>query len=329
MKFFAVVALVALLLPQVGLGHDSRPLYVELEELDNSSYLLAWKVPPSIALADVPGLLLEPNCTPSGRPDTAAYSRANQRLFRCSRQGGPENLVLQYPGANPSLSTMIRFQRLQGQAAVIHAAPDVNPVRLGSTAGKLSTLWQYLRLGVGHIASGYDHLLFVACLMLLAGNPTRVLFAVTGFTLAHSITLALAALEVWRVPIVPTEAVIALSIVFLAAELAGQNQLTLAWRYPVLVATLFGLLHGFGFASVLSEIGLPQAEVVPALLGFNLGVELGQLAFVGLLLVLGAGWRTWLQQPLGWSSRAAKVVAAYPIGVLACFWFWQRLIEFA
>lgn len=331
MKSLRLVAaiFVGLLLPQLGQGHDSRPLYVELEALDDGAYLLAWKVPPSIALVDIPALNLGPDCTASGPAEPASYRRANQRLFHCAAEAGPTSLMLDYPGANPSLSTMVRYQRLQGQPLVIHAAPDVNPVTLGNAGGMQGTLWQYLQLGVRHIAGGYDHLLFVACLLLLALNLRRLLLAITGFTLAHSITLALAALDVWRVPVVPTEAVIALSILFLAAELARQQKHTLAWRYPALVATLFGLLHGFGFASVLAEIGLPQGEVVVALLGFNLGVEVGQLAFVGLLLVLGAGWRARVQRPLGLTSSAATMVAAYPIGVLACFWFWQRLSEFA
>lgn len=318
-----------LLLPQLSLGHDSRPLYVELEALDDGVYLLAWKVPPSIELTDVPTLQLGPDCTVSGPAEPTSYRRANQRLFHCAGEAGPTRLMLNYPGANPSLSTMVRYQRLEGQPLVIHAAPDVNPVALGNVGGMQSTLWQYLQLGVRHIAGGYDHLLFVACLLLLALNLRRLLLAVTGFTLAHSITLALAALDIWRVPVVPTEAVIALSILFLAAELARQQRHTLAWRYPALVATLFGLLHGFGFASVLAEIGLPQGEVVTALLGFNLGVEVGQLVFVGLLLVLSACWRAWVQRPLGLTSAAATAVAAYPIGVLACFWFWQRLSDFA
>lgn len=324
-----VATLVGLLLPQLGQGHDSRPLYVELEALGDSVYLLAWKVPPSIALADVPNLQLGPNCTVDGPAQSTFNRRANQRLFQCAAQANPTSLRLDYPGANPSLSTMVRYQRLQGQPLVIHGAPDVNPISLGNVGGMQGTLWQYLQLGVLHIASGYDHLLFVACLLLLASNFKRLLLAITGFTFAHSITLALAALEIWRVPVVPTEAVIALSILFLAAELARQQQHTLAWRYPALVATLFGLLHGFGFASVLAEIGLPQGEVVVALLGFNLGVEVGQLAFVGLLLLLGLGWRAWVQQPLGLTRSAATAVAAYPIGVLACFWFWQRVSEFA
>ncbi len=318
---------IGLLLPLLGLGHDSRPLYVELDALDDGTYLLAWKVPPSIALADMPNLHLGPQCSLSGLAQPLTKRRANQRLFQCATETGPTRLILEYPGANPSLSTMVRYQRWQGQPLVIHAAPQVSSVTLGNAGGMQGTLWQYLQLGVRHIAGGYDHLLFVACLLLLSLNLRRLLLAITGFTLAHSITLALAALEVWRVPVVPTEAVIALSILFLAAELARQQQ-TLAWRYPGLVATLFGLLHGFGFASVLAEIGLPQGEIVTALLGFNLGVEVGQLAFVGLLLALGVGWRSWVQRPLGLTSAAAKVIAAYPIGVLACFWFWQRLSEF-
>lgn len=312
-----------------SVAHDSRPLYVELEQLDSEIYLLAWKAPPSISIADIPMLRLGGDCSATGSTDPSTIRRANQRLFRCPTDVEPARLELVYPGANPSLATMVRSKRLGQEARVSYAPPDVNPVLLEQADDTASTLWQYLQLGVQHIAKGYDHLLFIGCLVLLALDLRRLLLAITGFTLAHSITLALAALELWRIPVVPTEAVIALSIVFLAAELARAQKHTLAWRYPALVAILFGLLHGFGFASVLAEIGLPSTEVFTALLGFNLGVEVGQLAFVGVLLVLGAVWRVGLQQPLGWSNTAATSVAAYPIGVLACFWFLQRLVEFA
>lgn len=324
-----LVAALAFLLPALAVGHDSRPLYVELEQLDALSYLLAWKVPPSVQLSDVPDLQLAPECSTHAAAGNLTPTRFNQRLYHCTHSAGPSLVEVRYLGVNPSLATLIRQQRLGLDAEVIYAAPGINSVQLHGGGSKLGTLWQYLQLGVQHIAGGYDHLLFVACLLLLASTPGRLLLAITGFTIAHSITLGMSALGVLRIPIAPTEAVIALSIVFLAVELVRQQPSSLAWRYPGLVATLFGLLHGFGFASVLAEIGLPQGEVTVALLGFNLGVEVGQLLFVGLLLVVGAVWRNWLQAPLGLSHAATTSAVAYPIGVLACFWVWERLFSFA
>ncbi|WP_424286598.1 HupE/UreJ family protein [Eudoraea sp.] len=150
---------------------------------------------------------------------------------------------------------------------------------------QLAVARQYSILGIKHILEGWDHLLFLICLMLVAGIGKKLWITITGFTIAHSITLALSALDVVRLPIPPVEAVIALSVVYLAVEIALQKKDSLTYRYPIAVSSSFGLLHGFGFAAVLSDIGLPQIEVVTSLLFFNVGVELGQIIFVlGILL---------------------------------------------
>ena len=174
-----------------------------------------------------------------------------------------------------------------------------------------------------HILFGVDHLLFVLCLLLLVRSVRSLLATITAFTLAHSITLALATLDVIRVPAPPVEATIALSIVFLATELArGEAGRGVATRaYPWLVAFSFGLLHGLGFAGALAEVGLPQGEVPLALFAFNVGVELGQVAFVTAVLSVG-----WLLRALSvripsWAPRAA----AYAIGSVASFWVFARL----
>ena len=131
---------------------------------------------------------------------------------------------------------------------------------------------QYTWLGMEHIWIGFDHLLFVLCLIWIAGGIRRILVTITGFTLAHSVTLVLAALEVVSLPVPPIEAVIALSVLFLASEIARGKQDNLTWRYPIAVSSSFGLLHGLGFAAVLGEIGLPQTELVTGLVFFNVGV---------------------------------------------------------
>ena len=144
----------------------------------------------------------------------------------------------------------------------------------------------YLVFGVEHILSGMDHLLFIACLIFIAGTWRRILVTITGFTIAHSLTLTLSALELIRLPVPPIEATIALSIVFLAREIALDRRDTLTWRYPIAVSAGFGLLHGLGFASALKDIGLPQTEIPAALLAFNVGVEIGQIMFVSSMLVV-------------------------------------------
>ena len=176
------------------------------------------------------------------------------------------------------------------------------------------------------------HLLFVTGLLLLAKTARRITLAITGFTLAHSITLSLSALGVVHVPVPPIEAGIALSILFLAREIASPNPESLARRFPLAISSLFGLLHGFGFAAALSEAGLPKDEIVAGLLFFNAGVEVGQLAFIGVVLCLIA-MATAGARLAGWSSlRAAlpraSVLGGYALGLPASFWFFQRVALF-
>jgi hydrogenase/urease accessory protein HupE len=184
--------------------------------------------------------------------------------------------------------------------------------------------WQYLELGVAHILLGFDHLLFVLALLLIVRGWRRLLATVTAFTLAHSITLAAATLGFVRVPGPPVEATIALSIVFLASELlkVSRGQASLTARAPWLVAFSFGLLHGFGFAGALADVGLPRAEIPLALLTFNVGVELGQIAFV--FMALAAVWLLGRIR-MEWPTWAAQV-PAYGIGSLAAFWLVERLV---
>jgi len=188
----------------------------------------------------------------------------------------------------------------------------------------------YIELGFEHILIGLDHLLFVACLVYISGSRKKLFFTITGFTLAHSITLFLSASNIVTIPIAPVEAVIALSIIFLAWEIAKNRQQSLSLRYPVLVSSSFGLLHGFGFAAVLSDIGLPETERLMALLSFNIGVELGQLAFVLALFILVklASWLyLWMQdKPL--TLPMLRLPISYLCGITATFWFIQRLTAF-
>ncbi len=180
-----------------------------------------------------------------------------------------------------------------------------------------------------HILGGYDHLLFVACLIFIARSPRRILVTITGFTIAHSITLALSTLEWVRVPVPPVEVVIALSIVFVAREIAREKRDSLTWRYPIAVSSSFGLLHGFGFAAVLRDIGLPQIELPTALLFFNLGVEVGQIIFVTGLLIVALGGARILRLGQAASHRRLEQFVAYGVGCMAVFWTFERLSIFA
>ena len=184
----------------------------------------------------------------------------------------------------------------------------------------------YFSLGVDHILRGIDHLLFVLALLLLVNTRRRLLAAVTAFTVAHSLTLAAATLGLVRVPQQPVEAIIALSIVFVAAEIvrSRSGQPSLMQEFPWAIAFTFGLLHGFGFAGALSEIGLPEQAIPVALLFFNLGVESGQLLFIASALLVAA-----LARPVATRSATwAPQLPAYGIGALAAFWTIERLVGF-
>jgi hydrogenase/urease accessory protein HupE len=191
----------------------------------------------------------------------------------------------------------------------------------------------YLSLGVQHILEGYDHLLFLVCLLLIAGTGRRIVITVTGFTIAHSITLVLSTLGVVRVPVPPVEAAIALSIVFLAVEIVRGNRDALTYRYPIAVASAFGLLHGFGFAAVLGETGLPQTEIPTALLFFNVGVEIGQLLFIGAVIgvyqLVRVTGTAMLDRDFSLDAlRPLQTPAAYAVGILASFWLVERVASF-
>ncbi len=311
-------------------AHDSRPVFIRVEVDPMGGVLLAWKVPDTVAALDAPVIRLGPPCLPASTDDgvaNAARSLQGLLWFQCAKSSEPPQVEIEWLRAAPSLSTLVRYQSATGISRTLHASPGTVTIELPMTPSTGAVFRQYLTLGIEHILAGFDHLLFVGCLVLLASSFRRIALAITGFTIAHSVTLIGAALEVVRLPIPPVEAVIALSIVFLAAELARERRDTLTWRYPMVVAAAFGLLHGFGFAAVLGDIGLPDGEALAALLSFNLGVEVGQLVFVVALLVIRALVR--YAMPAVVASPSFTRYAAYPMGVLAMFWTMDRLSGFA
>jgi hydrogenase/urease accessory protein HupE len=196
---------------------------------------------------------------------------------------------------------------------------------------------EYTALGFKHIWLGIDHLLFVAGLLLLAQRPRKILYAITGFTIAHSITLSMATLDMVRVPIALVEAMIALSVFFLAVEITRNNVESFSHRFPIVISFVFGLLHGFGFASVLGEFHLPEQEIVVGLLFFNLGVELGQIAFIAIVSLLFIAWKMLGRRmkgassapnffPSGFTNLQVKV-GSYVLGIPAGFWFIERTAQ--
>ena len=314
-------------------AHESRPLFVEIIERAPNTFVVTWKIPPSALNVTSPFVRLPKTCKSSA--PAAGTKLIRRQLFRCKNDLSGAEIRVEFPGYNPSISTLFRFQRLSGEKHTTVSSPNDPTWRIPEKEATASVAVEYLVLGTKHILKGYDHLLFVACLVFIAGSWRRILVTITGFTVAHSVTLALAALNLVRVPIPPVEAVIALSIVFLAVEIARKRRDTLTWRYPIAVSGSFGLLHGFGFASVLNEIGLPQTEIPAALLFFNVGVEIGQILFVALLFLAVTGlpmFGVW-QGEMKSKSRLFLPdylirPAAYLVGVLAVYWTIDRISGF-
>ena len=199
-------------------------------------------------------------------------------------------------------------------------------LHVGIGAGAHEIAWAYTVLGVEHILGGIDHLLFVLALLLIVRGGKRIVVTITAFTVAHSITLVSASLGLVAVPGPPVEAIIALSIIFVASEVVHglQGKAGLTARAPWIVAFSFGLLHGFGFAGALAEVGLPQVDIPIALLMFNVGVEIGQLLFVAACLLIAGIANRVFPRSLAWVSP----LAAYAIGTVATFWTIERVVSF-
>ena len=327
--WFAVAAF--LLLPSfVAQAHDTRPLYIEINERDINVFSVMWKVPITVAATNVPDVQMPDSCQPSG-PVTGGKT-TRQQMFQCATDLSNESISIYYPRYNPSISSLIHFKRLSGETYSNVLSPEITVWQVPEKEQTWAVAKEYMVLGIEHILAGYDHLLFIVCLVLLAGTFKRILITVTGFTIAHSITLALAALEVVKVSVAPVEAAIALSIVFVAMELARNKRQTLTWRYPIAVSSTFGLLHGFGFAAVLTEIGLPQTEIPTALLFFNIGVEIGQIMFVIVAIALffiGKGILATLRE-MTFNDVLVRIQrpAGYVVGTLAMFWTIDRVASF-
>jgi hydrogenase/urease accessory protein HupE len=322
-------ALLALLLALFVLAAPARadtlqPGYLELTQRDAVNWSMVWKAPIIGGLATRARPTLPSFCSfTAGQPNLVNGALVSQSAVRCERP---------LDGASVGLTGL----EASFTDALLRIAPLGRPVQTerltrGRPVVKVAIVpdsWQVARtytvIGVEHILAGFDHLLFVIALVLLLQNGWTVVKAATAFTVAHSITLAGSSLGLFGLAQAPVEALIALSIVFLAVEIAkqGEGDKRLSERIPWVVAFLFGLLHGFGFAGALREIGLPEGDVPLALLTFNIGVELGQLLIVAATLAILALLRR-LALP---ALRPATLLATYAIGGVASFWFIERLV---
>jgi hydrogenase/urease accessory protein HupE len=330
--FAIVISFIALANAQVAHAHDARPLSINIVERPPHSYRVDVRVPPSVDAGNQPSLIWPSRCQVQSEARRDADGAGLETvLVTCAGSLEGQRIAVRYALFNPSLSTLFRFTPASGTARTAVVPPDRGDWVVPDATSWKTVARDYLILGVEHIWAGIDHLLFVAGLLLLARTPRRIALAITGFTLAHSITLSLSTLGVVRVPIPPIEAGIALSILFLASEVARPDPQSLARRYPLAISSLFGLLHGFGFAAALNEAGLPRDEIPAALLFFNAGVEVGQLAFIAALLIPIACARavaTRMHVSGGLTYARAQLLGAYALGIPASFWFFERVSAF-
>lgn len=316
-------------------AHESRPLFIEITERETGVYQLQYKIPSTIPDFNLPEVFLPEYFTALDQlvVRQTASGFIKQQSFKSNSGLNSAEIRIKYPVMNPSVSCIVKIVLLNGQKFNKLLGPDELKWTVPEEESWAGVARQYTVLGIQHILEGWDHLLFLICLMLVAGVGRKLLITITGFTIAHSITLALSALDVVRLPIPPVEAVIALSVVFLAVEIALQKKDSLTYRYPIAVSSSFGLLHGFGFAAVLADIGLPQVEIVTSLLFFNIGVELGQIIFVlGVLLLWLLIRKIRLDKNLLERFRISRPMlersVAYFCGIIASYWMIERVVGF-
>src|SRR6478672_4713404 len=319
-------------------AHEVRPAYLELRQTAAETYDVLWKVP---ARGDNMrlGIYVEfPSCTTRVTlPQTTFANDASTERWSVKRPGGLTGEEIQIDGLAATMTdVLVRIENLDHTTQVTRLTPSSPSLVVSAVPGTLEVCRTYLVLGVEHILFGVDHLLFVLALLILVKGWRKLVGTITAFTVAHSITLAAATLGCVHVPSKPVEATIALSIVFVACEIVhrrqGRSGLTEGW--PWIIAFSFGLLHGLGFAGALREVGLPQNAIPLALLFFNVGVELGQLLFIGSVLAevtlavhLSKRFSQWNVAPQSvfvWCEN----ISAYAIGAVAGFWLIERTLSF-
>ena len=309
-------------------AHESRPAYLDLSELPSGQYEVLWKRPAlgDLALGISVGWPASCNEIAAGTGRFVPGALVERGLIDCGANGLVGQRIVIEGLAGTRTDTLVRATFADGTVQTNLVKPDAPWVDIAGPRPALAVAGEYAVLGIEHILLGLDHLLFVLGLTLIVRGSVLLVKTITAFTVAHSLTLAAATLGFVAVPQAPVEAVIALSILFLASELArqGRGEPGFTERSPWLVAFAFGLLHGLGFAGALAEVGLPPTDIPLALLAFNLGVEAGQLAFVAAITALLWASRRVLPAPPRWTAYAP----AYAIGPLAAFWLIERVAGF-
>ncbi|MCP4654413.1 MAG: HupE/UreJ family protein, partial [bacterium] len=300
-------------------AHETRPGCLEIREGSPGRYAAVWKHPArgETTITLTPVFPAECEIIGPGKQEMTPGAVLTRATLACP--GGLRGKTIRIAGLEATMTdALIRVYHADGAMETHLARPASPSASIGAAGGGGRRAAAYLRLGVEHILMGVDHLLFVLGLLLIVRDRWMLLKTVTSFTAAHGITLALATLGYVKAPLPPLNAAIALSILFLGPEIVrswrGRTSLTI--RHPWVAAFAFGLLHGLGFATGLTTLGLPRAEIPAALLLFNVGVELGQIAFVALILLLN---RSFGRLQLRW-PRWAEMIPGYVVGSLGAYW---------
>jgi len=321
-----VLIAVVLLMPVAGaVAHESRPAYLEISEMAPGRYDVLWRTP-RLAGMPLPVVLKLPDGVRNVTEPVLrelSDSLLERRLIETDGAGLAGQRV-ELVGLQATITdVLVRVRLRDGTRSTTLVHPSQPWIEVAAPRGLLAVAAGYVLSGVHHILLGIDHLLFVLGLLLIVRDRVMLLKTISAFTVAHSITLAIATLGYASVPAPPLNAAIALSILFLGPEIvrAWRGETSFTLRHPWVVAFAFGLVHGFGFASGLTTMGLPGSEIPLALLMFNLGVELGQLLFVALIVLLERAFRV-LQ--VRW-PRAIEMLPAYAVGSLGAYWTIQRV----
>ena len=315
-----------------AMADEFRPAYLQLRQVDATSYDVLWKVPALDETTTLKVVPIFPQGTRALTPVHNSYAAGTAvQRWRIEVDDGLAGKAIEFSNlASARIDVLVRLERTDGSVQLGRVLRIDPRFVVTASPGAFEVVQTYTVLGIEHILTGFDHLLFVLALVILVKGVRRLIVTVTAFTVAHSLTLVAATLGWVHVPSPPVEATIALSIVFVAGEIvrARQGNPGLTQRYPWVVAFTFGLLHGLGFASALAEVGLPQLSLPIALLFFNVGVEIGQLLFIVAVLAVIAIAR-WMGQrialsPPQWLWR----LPPYAIGASASYWVIERVAAF-
>jgi hydrogenase/urease accessory protein HupE len=323
--FRTAIGALLLLLASSLWAHESRPAYLEVKETAPNQFSLLFRTPVLSGMR-LPIRLETPDGVQNIKPPEV-QELADSLVERRWINAGPSGLAgqrIEFPGLQGTITdVLVRVEMLDGRSWTTIVHPSQPWVEITAAQTRLQVMGSFILQGIRHILFGADHMLFVLGLLLIVKDRWMLLKTITAFTVAHSITLAIATLGYAEAPVLPLNAAIALSILFLGPEIVrswrGETSFTI--RHPWVVAFAFGLLHGFGFASALTSAGLPKAELPVALLSFNVGVEIGQLSFVALILSLERAFRI---LEVRW-PRWAEALPGYTVGSLGAFWTVQRL----